>query len=282
MNKENFTSDNVTFTISQIAKVIGVVPATIRNWETSELFVAKRGNNNYRIYTLDDIESLKRIKQLLDTQKKGGSALKELLPSINSSNPLVNIMDNDKNQTYSKKLLSKKWKEVREHKGYTLEEVSNAVGISPSHLSKLENENANVSLEILNKIALFYGESTVYFFDLDKKETKKIPLGNGEKINLGIPGLDMESLVSSRDVSMYPIMYTVEPGCGNLEPHDHNGEEFIYIISGKIEFTLNNNEKYLLMKNDSFYFKGSETHSWVNPSLKTKAKLLWVHSPYGS
>ncbi len=59
MNEKKSSSDNVTFSISQVAKVLKVVPATIRNWEKSGLFVAKRSENNYRTYTLDDIETLK-------------------------------------------------------------------------------------------------------------------------------------------------------------------------------------------------------------------------------
>lgn len=272
--------DDITFNISEIAKVLGVVPATIRNWEKSGIFVAKRSENNYRMYTIDDLEHLKKIKELLDTHKMGGSGIAKLLPSVSSSNPLVNIVERDKQTTYSRKFLNDKWKETREKKGYTLEEVSSAVGISPSHLSKLENGHVNISLDILEKIAYFYGESPVYFFDLEHSDKKQIPLGQGEEVNIGIPGVAMESLIGVKGASLYPIMYTVEPGCGNLDPHTHNGQEFIFMISGKIEVTLNENEVYLLKKDDAFFFRGSEKHCWKNPSIRTKATLLWVHSPF--
>lgn len=280
MNNSTNSKDNLTFSINDVAKVIGVVPATIRNWEKSGLFVAKRGENNYRIYTLDDIDTLKKIKELLNIQKNSRNGITQILPTINSSNPLVNIVERDKQPIYSKKLLNKRWKECRERKGYTLEEVSKAVGISPSHLSKLENGNANATLEVLEKIAYFYGESPIYFFDLDYSDKKKITLGQGEKVNIGVPGVDMESLIAERGTSIYPIMYTVEPGCGNLEAHSHSGQEFIFIMSGKIEIKLNDNEVYMLKKNDAFFFRSKEKHSWKNPSSRSAATLLWVHSPY--
>lgn len=276
----NNSKDNLTFGISDVAKVVGVVPATIRNWEKSGLFIANRGENNYRIYTLDDIETLKKIKEVLNIQKNSRNGIVQILPTINSDNPLINIVERDKQHIYSKKLLNKRWKEYREKKGYTLEEVSNVVGISTSHLSKLENGNANASLEILEKIAYFYGESPIYFFDLDCSDKKKITLGQGEKVNLGIPGVDMESLISERGTSIYPIMYTVEPGCGNKEAHSHSGQEFIFILSGKIEMKLNDNEVYLLKKNDALFFRSKEKHSWINPTSRTVATLLWIHSPY--
>ena len=55
--------DKVTFTINQVAKILGVVPATIRNWEKNGMISSKRSASNYRIFTLDDIETLKKIRQ---------------------------------------------------------------------------------------------------------------------------------------------------------------------------------------------------------------------------
>ena len=89
-------------------------------------------------------------------------------------------VDQQKENYYSKKLISKKWREIREQQGYTLEEVSREVGISAAHLSKLENGNANLSLDILNKLALFYHESPLYFMltDVLLEGTQLIYLGD--------------------------------------------------------------------------------------------------------
>ena len=62
MKKTSVSSDDVLFNINQVAKMLGVVPATIRNWEKNGLFVAKRKSNNYRVFDFDDIELLKKIK----------------------------------------------------------------------------------------------------------------------------------------------------------------------------------------------------------------------------
>ena len=63
--------DNITFTISQVAKMLGVVPATIRNWEKNGLIKAKRTASNYRVFTLDDIETLKKIKEYSGEKRMG-------------------------------------------------------------------------------------------------------------------------------------------------------------------------------------------------------------------
>ena len=73
--------DKVTFTINQVAKILGVVPATIRNWEKNGMISSKRSASNYRIFTLDDIETLKKIKEYSVDKHMGTQAIKMLLPS---------------------------------------------------------------------------------------------------------------------------------------------------------------------------------------------------------
>ena len=46
-------------TIKQAAKILGVTPLTLRNWDNSGKFEASRHPiNNYRVYKLSDIEKL--------------------------------------------------------------------------------------------------------------------------------------------------------------------------------------------------------------------------------
>uniref|UniRef100_UPI0006D2A0EF MerR family transcriptional regulator n=1 Tax=Clostridium sp. NkU-1 TaxID=1095009 RepID=UPI0006D2A0EF len=55
--------DKVFFNIKEVAQKIGVVPATIRNWEKQGLFEVKRSENGYRIFDYSDIEKLQEIKE---------------------------------------------------------------------------------------------------------------------------------------------------------------------------------------------------------------------------
>lgn len=51
--------------INEVEKQTGISSTNIRYYEQKELLVPQRANdNNYRIYTSDDIERLKQIKIL--------------------------------------------------------------------------------------------------------------------------------------------------------------------------------------------------------------------------
>ncbi len=52
-------------TVKEIAKLFGVTPLTIRNWDKKGSLIAYRNPvNNYRMYKVEDVESLfKRIEE---------------------------------------------------------------------------------------------------------------------------------------------------------------------------------------------------------------------------
>ncbi len=271
-------NDRITFSISQVAKMLGVVPGTIRNWERAGLISVKRSDSNYRIFTVDDLNTLRRVKEYSIDKHMGAHAIKLLLGSSGEGgSDFEESIRQQAEKHYSKKLMSEKWRELRKQKGYTLEEVSRAVGISVAHLSKLEN-GGNVSLELLRDLAHFYGESPLYFMEPVREERHLVEKGGGDPLDLnGDPGIDMLSLVAMREHVMYPVLCEVEPGSGNKTAHTHNGEEFIYMFSGTLELHLNDEAPYLLHAGDSFYYRGSDLHCWWNPG-KRKAKFLWIHS----
>jgi excisionase family DNA binding protein len=51
-------------TVKQVAKLLGVTPLTVRNWDKSgKLKAIRHPINNYRLYRLEDIENfLKKLK----------------------------------------------------------------------------------------------------------------------------------------------------------------------------------------------------------------------------
>ena len=130
MASENtYNPDGIFFTIKEVAKQVDVVPATIRNWEKAGLIKIRRSPNGYRIFDLQDIEHLKKIKNKSKDENIGINGIRLLFhdeyldqaefPMTAPAPPGV-----------SKRLLGKKWKESRLKRGYNLDEVANLVGIS--------------------------------------------------------------------------------------------------------------------------------------------------------
>lgn len=59
-------------TVNEVAKILGVSPLTIRNWDQKGRLIAHRNPlNNYRLYKTEDVENL--IKEI--EQSKGKTFL---------------------------------------------------------------------------------------------------------------------------------------------------------------------------------------------------------------
>lgn len=265
--------DEVYFTIREVAEQIGVVPATIRNWEKHGLFRAKRSSNGYRIFDFNDIARLREIKQRSKDEGMGINALRLLFST--SRDDAVEKDD----VVVSRRLLSEKWKEFRLERGYLLEEVAQAIGISASYLSKIENlQAANVSLSVLQRLADFYGENLLYYVNGPQEERFLVRRDERERVSIGIPGITVESVSAMSKNTLSPMLYTVEPGRGRDVPSAHSGEEFIYVISGEMEFILGEDQRFLLRAGDALTFSSLKPHRWRNCG-SARAQLLWVYTP---
>ncbi|MFP4179074.1 MAG: cupin domain-containing protein [Spirochaetaceae bacterium] len=272
------SNDELLFNINQVAKQIGVVPGTIRNWEKEGLFAARRTKNNYRVYSFEDISFLKRIKELSVDQRLSYDMIKKML-HLQIMQQTSERENGNSNPQHSKKFLSRKWRALREDSGYTLDEVSSSLGISPSYLSKIETGQANISFDILQSLANFYNQNILFFFEEEDRNTKLIKHNEGSKIDIGLTGVDIRNLVADPTAHVKSMFYTVQPGCGNYHDHSHFGEEFVYLIEGTLEFTLNESQVYSMEPGDSLFFHSSETHRWINNG-DSVATALWIYSPF--
>lgn len=272
MNANN--NEEMVFNISDVAKIVGVVPATVRNWEKAGLIQPKRKGNNYRIYNFNDIEILRKIKEYTDEKNMSLSLIRQLLSK--------DVSYSKEKSVYDKEFYHAKLKKCREDEGYTLEEVSSAVGISPSYLSRIENGKTGVTFEILDKLASFYGESTLRFFDIkNNEEDEVIRKGKGKILLTGLQGVTIESLINTDNGSFESVKFIVEPRCGDFKSHNHHsGEEFIYVLKGILNITLDDTKEFTVQEGDSIHFKSNRMHKWHN-ATDSVMEILWVHSYLG-
>lgn len=274
---DNKRGSGFYFKINEVAKQVGVVPATIRNWEKSGLITVRRTPSGYRIFDLNDIEYLKKIKQKSKDENIGMGGIRHLTSQPDKLEALKgNAVVSE--QDASQRLLGDKWKAYRLRRNYSLEDVANLVGISASYLSKIENGQANVSYEVLQKLAAFYGENLLYYLNDSSEESPTVRSGESEPFEIGIDGLKITSLIARKKHTLSALLYTVEPGCERTDNSSHSGEEFVYVLSGKVEFILDSNQFSMLSAGDSISFSSTTPHRWRNRSNRT-ASLLWIYTP---
>ncbi len=177
--------------------------------------------------------------------------------------------------------LATRIKAARKEKGMTLDALSTRSGVAKGIISKVENFRVTPSLPSIVKIAgalniplekLFEGigvENDNSSCIVKKSERKEV---ERDSECSSIRYFDMAPSRSWR--KMDPFELSVPAGGGRTEPMHHEGEEFLTVLEGNIDFQLGE-EKHHLEQGDSAYFNAEIPHC-VQNSGKSDARLLCV------
>jgi transcriptional regulator with XRE-family HTH domain len=161
-------------------------------------------------------------------------------------------------------------RELRRTRGLSLAEVAAGTGLSRSFLSLVESEKSDISLGRLQKVTAFYDITFPQLFgqkgsagDVVRKDEQPVLrfAKNGtQAVMLTRPG---------RAQQMLPMIVTLEPGGGMLEPARESREEFVHVISGQIEVLMSVGDAPVVLRpGDSAYFDCAQGYRIHNPSKK--------------
>ena len=162
-----------------------------------------------------------------------------------------------------------KVRELRLRKKMGLVELARHTGLSPALLSKIERGRLFPTLPTLLRVALVFCVGLGYFFADDrrrhafavmrKKERKRFPIRPGSKdAPFFFECLDFNAI--ERKINAYIGIFPARSS-GKPLTHDHEGIEFIHVLSGKLVLTLRD-EETVLDAGDSVYFDSTVTHSY--------------------
>ncbi|MDR3186536.1 MAG: XRE family transcriptional regulator [Christensenellaceae bacterium] len=180
-----------------------------------------------------------------------------------------------KNIIKSLEKIRERIKDLRVFSDYTLEEFAKKLGISTDEYLEYESGQKSMSIGMLYSIAgalmidpgvLLTGE------DPKDKDVAVIYNGKGREITR-YDGYSFSSLNNSFvDAAFEPMLVTIKEGV-LPELVRHGGEEFNYVIDGKLRVIVNEKD-YYLTKGDSIYFDATFPHAQV--AMTTVARFLTV------
>lgn len=252
-------------TVGQTARILGVSPSTLRLWENVGLVSPIRSNGRYRLYSPELLKVLKRIKYLRDVQRLNVPGIKRELGS-----PVV------ERAPHAQKPLGPQLRRMRQRRDMALAEAAAQAGISAGFLSSLERAQANASVATLQRLATAYGTTVMELFHTPSHHGRLVK-PNERRVLEVHPGVRME-LLSSGAPMLQSMLFRVAPLAGSDGSYSHQGEEFIFMISGTLEIWLDELQCFVLQAGDSFWFESTHGHRWFNPG-DTEAALLWINTP---
>jgi DNA-binding transcriptional MerR regulator len=254
-------------TVGETARILGVSPSTLRLWENVGLITPARSNGRYRLYSRELLDVLKRIKYLRDVKLLNLPGIKQVL----GKGPAERRSNGGGPTNVGPKL-----RQLRKRCGLGVVEAARRAKISPGFLSAIELERANPSVATLQRLTAAYGATTLDFFDIPGQPNRLIRPRDRQALQTQ-SGVRIE-LLSTGTKQLQTQLFRVKAGAGSDGSYSHQGEEFIYMLSGTLEIWLDELECFTLREGDSFWFESTVGHRWYNPSTE-EAVLVWVNTP---
>lgn len=179
--------------------------------------------------------------------------------------------------------LAERVRELRKAQGWTLEQAAREAGLARSTLSKIENGQMSPTYEALKKLAVGLKISIPQLFTPPQKErvsgrmaVTKAGQGTGHATTTYEHEMLGEALSNKR---MLP--YRARIRARSVEEFDgwvrHDGEEFLYVLTGVIRLYTEFYEPIEMRRGDSAYYDATMGHNVISVSDED-ATILWVTS----
>ena len=156
---------------------------------------------------------------------------------------------------------------VREEKNLTLEDVAERTGLDSEYLDRIETEQVSPPLGALIRIAKaldmklgrFISTGEVKPFTVVRKDERRV-ISRYTSAQEDQYGYTYESLApDKKDRHMEPFVVTLVPSKARTDVSSHAGQEFIYVLEGAMEVTLEDHTE-VLHPGDSIYYDSSVPH----------------------
>ena len=177
--------------------------------------------------------------------------------------------------------IGKKVKDLRKKRSMTLARVGELSGLSVGLLSQVENDGVVPPIPTLLSIARALGVKIETFFREEEKLSvsvvKRDEMAPERHRRPADVGYSYNALAYRRaGKKMEPFMVEFEPRTKEeMRYFSHEGEEFIYVLDGIIEFRCEG-ESHILEIGDSIYFDSDKPHAVRGVDPRPSRALIMV------
>jgi len=255
----------VSYLIGEAAQRVGVSASALRLWERQGLVrPARRGR--YRLYTDADLEHLKGVRRLRQVDRLNAPGIRRVLRDT-----VVTAHD--------RRIDGRPLRRLRHGHHLSLRQASARTGLSVSFLSALERGVSGASIATLQRLAAAYGTTLQELFGTAAGAGVRLVRSRDRSVlRLGNPSVRIEQLARGA-THLEPQLFVLAPGATSDGEYAHDGEEFLYLLSGSLTVWVGDDETYRLQEpGDALSFPSNLPHRWRNDAGE-ETRLLWINTP---
>lgn len=175
-------------------------------------------------------------------------------------------------------------RQLRQRQELTLQQLGERSGLAVSTLSKIENSQLSPTYETLLRLADGLGVDVAELFNSSPDTAMASGRRSITRRDTGIrhasPQYAYEVYCSDLSRKRFvPLVATIT--ARNLDEFpelpSHDGEEFIYVLSGTVELSTEHYEPVRLKAGDGCYFDSKMKHACISIGAND-ARILWITS----
>ncbi|MEM9844071.1 MAG: XRE family transcriptional regulator [Pseudomonadota bacterium] len=179
--------------------------------------------------------------------------------------------------------LGQRVRELRKSRGWTLEQAAKQAGLARSTLSKIENAQMSPTYDALKKLAEGLKISVPQLFTAPQRDKISGRMAV-TKMSKGThhPTTTYEHELLADTLSKKAMLpYRARIRARRIDEFDgwvrHDGEEFLYVLTGVIQLFTEFYEPLEMRRGDSAYYDATMGHNVISVSDED-ATILWVTS----
>ncbi len=258
----------MTYFIGEAARRVGVSASALRLWERQGLVRPMRSRSRYRLYSDADLDHLRGVRRLRQVDRLNAPGIRRVLRDSVASP-----------QHPERRVDGRPLRRLRHELGLSLREAGERSGLSVSFLSAIERGVAGASISSLQRLAAAYGTTLQDVFAAPGgAHARLVPAGERPVLRVGGPTVRIEQLARGAAL-LEPQLFVLAPGASSEGDYAHDGEEFLYLLSGALTVWVGDDETHRLERpGDALTFPSTLPHRWRNDA-RTETRLLWINTP---
>ena len=181
--------------------------------------------------------------------------------------------------------IGRKLQKLRETNRLTLDDLAAKTGLARDLLNDIEKGDFVPPVATLLNLARALGVEMAHFFKDETPEIKvsltrraeRVPIRQRPHHREGEVDYIYEALeIRKQDKHMEPLLVEFQPlGTSEMVFTSHDGEEFTYLLEGRLEFRTNDRVE-ILEPGDTLYFESKQNHSFRSLDGKPARALVVV------
>lgn len=256
------------YRIGEASRRVGVSPSALRMWERQGLLRPARSGGRYRLYSEADLDHLRSIRRLRQVDRLNAPGIRRVLrDTVTAGHDAERRID------------GRPLRRLRAERGLSLRQASERTGLSVSFLSSVERGVSGASIATLQRLTAAYGTTMHELFGPSGTPRQRlVRAAERPVLRLGDASVRIEQLALGA-TQLEPQLFVLAPGATSDGSYAHEGEEFLYLLTGALTIWVGDDETYHLTDaGDSLSFPSTLPHRWRNDA-SGETRLLWINTP---